>query len=300
VMVMTESGKANRAHVLHRGSYDARGEEVEPATPAVLTRAGSRTPQTRIDLARWLVSRENPLTARVAVNRYWEMLFGVGLVKTSEDFGTQGERPLHSELLDWLADDFAAHNYDLRYLMRTILNSQTYQRTSAANKHNTDDETHYSHAYVKPLNAEQFFYSMIEATGFDRLQKRRDRGALEHMKRRYLERFIFLLANGEMEELEAFNGTVPQALMMINGPLVNDSGDHKARGSLINDILKRWRTTADRVDQIYLRTLSRPATASEQSYFKRYENTSLYRDKELPYEDLYWALLNSAEFSLNH
>lgn len=255
--------------------------------------------QRRRALSEWMTSKENPYFSRAIVNRIWAHFMGKGFVEPLDGFGEEYP-PTHPELLDWLADDFVAHNYDLQYLMRTILNSQAYQRTSATNKNNADDEVNYSHAYLKPLNPEQFFYSMIEATGFDRLQKRRDRGALERMKRDYLERFIFLLANGEMEELEAFNGTVPQALMMINGPLVNDSGDHKARGSLINDILKRWRTTADRVEQIYLRTLSRPPTASEKSYFKRYENSSLYRDKELPYEDLYWALLNSAEFSLNH
>ncbi len=130
VMVMTESDKVNRAHVLRRGAYDARGEEVAPATPAVLTRPGSGAPQTRLDLARWLVSRENPLTARVAVNRYWEMLFGVGLVKTSEDFGTQGERPLHSELLDWLAVEFMERGWDVKAILKTIVMSAAYRRSS--------------------------------------------------------------------------------------------------------------------------------------------------------------------------
>ena len=130
VMVMTESDKANRAHVLRRGAYDARGEEVAPATPAVLTRPGSGAPKTRLDLARWLVSRENPLTARVAVNRYWEMLFGVGLVKTSEDFGTQGERPLHSELLDWLAVQFMESGWDVKAVLKTIVMSAAYRRSS--------------------------------------------------------------------------------------------------------------------------------------------------------------------------
>ncbi len=259
---------------------------------------GSPTKRRRA-LSQWMTSKENPYFSNAIVNRIWAHFMGKGFVEPLDGFGEEYPA-IHPELLDSLANDLVAHNYDLQYFMRTILNSQAYQRTSATNKSNADDETHYSHAYVKPLKSEQFFYSMIEATGFDRLQKRRDRDALERMKRDYLERFIFLLANGEMEELEAFNGTVPQALMMINGPLVNDSGDHKTRGSLIHDILKRWRTTADRVEQIYLRTLSRPPTSSEQSYFKRYENSSLYRDKELPYEDLYWALLNSAEFALNH
>jgi hypothetical protein len=184
--------------------------------------------------------------------------------------------------------------------MWTILNAQAYQRTSETNSSNKDDDTYYSHAYIKPLSAEQFFYSMLEATGFERLQKRRDRNQLESMKRRYLERFLFLLKNGEMEEIEAFNGTIPQALMMINGSLVNDSGNHNERGGLLNYILKTQRTSSDRLDAIYLTILSRPPTMAEKSYFERYLRSSLYRNEDLAYEDLYWALLNSAEFALNH
>ncbi len=141
---------------------------------------------------------------------------------------------------------------------------------------------------------------MLESTGFERLQKRRDRGQLESMKRRYLERFLFLIDNGEMEEIEAFNGTVPQALMMINGALVNDSGNHRARGGLLHHILKTYRTKRARLDQIYLTTLSRYPRTSERTYFDRYLRSSLYRNDALAYEDLYWALLNSAEFALNH
>ena len=253
----------------------------------------------RLALSKWITDKDNPYFSHAIVNRIWAHFMGKGFVEPLDGFGEENV-PSHPELLDWLAGDFVIHGYDLQYLMRTILNSQTYQRTSETNKNNADDETYYSHAYVKPLSAEQFFYSMLQATGFERLQKWRDRGRLEEMKSRYLERFIFLLANGEREEIEAFNGTIPQALMMINGSLVNNSGDHKLRGSFINDILKRWRTPADRVDQIYLTVLSRPPTIGEKSYFQRYLTSSLYRNKNLVYEDLYWALLNSAEFALNH
>ena len=184
--------------------------------------------------------------------------------------------------------------------MNTILNSDASQRTSAKNSKNEDDKYYYSHAYIKPLSAEQFFYSMLEATGFERLQKRRNKSQLESMKREYLRRFIYLLDNGEMEEIEAFNGTIPQALMMINGPLVNESGDHRQRGSFINYNLKSYRTTKDRLDRIYLMVLSRKPTTKEITYFERYMKRSLYNDKKLAYEDLYWVLLNSAEFALNH
>ena len=115
-----------------------------------------------------------------------------------------------------------------------------------------------------------------------------------------MRRFLYLLDNGEMEEIEAFNGTVPQALMMINGPLVNDSADHDERGSYLSYILKKKRTVADRVSEIYLTVLSRRPTTKEVRYFDQYIQKSLYRNKNLAYEDLYWSLLNSAEFSLNY
>ena len=124
--------------------------------------------------------------------------------------------------------------------------------------------------------------------------------SLEEKKRDHLERFLFLLDNGEMEEIEAFNGTVPQALMMINGDMVNDSASHEERGSFVNYVLAKWREPIDRMEYIYLNVLSRLPTAKEKTYFQRYLERSLYRSKNLAYEDLYWVLLNSAEFSLNH
>ena len=206
------------------------------------------------------------------------------------------------------------HEYNLQHLMRTILNSETYQRTSETNESNRDDELYYSHAYVKPLSAEQFFYSMLQATGFERLQQVKMKGItkrggkarmdmlrqLERMKREHLKKFLFLFNNGEMEEIEAFNGTIPQALMMINGSIVNDSANYEERGSFIHYVLKKWREPVERMEYIYLSVLSRLPTAKEKTYFQRYLEQSLYSDKDLAYEDLYWVLLNSAEFSLNH
>ena len=250
-------------------------------------------------LGEWLTRKDNPYFAKAIANRIWGHFMGRAFVEPLDGFGEEYP-PSDPELLDTLADFFVISDYDLQYMMRIILNTDAYQRSSATNKSNKDDDTYYSHAYIKPLDPEQFFYSMLQATGFERLQNRRDPERLEGMKREYLERFIFLLDNGENEEIEAFNGTVPQALMMINGSMVNDSADTKERGSFLNYILDKWRDPSDRLERIYLNVLSRPPKSKENTYFKRYLDRSLYRNKDLAYSDIYWALLNSAEFALNH
>jgi len=128
VMVMSD-GEMRQAHVLNRGAYDQPGDPVS-AQPLGLLPAAEGLPKDRLGLARWLVSRENPLTARVVVNRYWQMLFGTGLVATPEDFGSQGERPSHPKLLDWLAVDFMESGWDVKQLMETIVTSATYRQQS--------------------------------------------------------------------------------------------------------------------------------------------------------------------------
>ncbi|MCC6292093.1 MAG: DUF1553 domain-containing protein [Bryobacterales bacterium] len=130
VMVMTERAERRPTFVLKRGAYDAPGEPVEPATPAVLGGWNPEWPRNRLGLAKWLVSRDNPLTARVTVNRFWQMLFGTGLVKTVEDFGSQGEMPPHRELLDWLAAEFMSSGWDVKHILKTIVMSATYQQSS--------------------------------------------------------------------------------------------------------------------------------------------------------------------------
>ncbi len=273
---------------------------------------GSRLKK-REALAQWMTDKSNPYFSQALVNRIWKRFLGRAFVEPVDGFGEENQAT-NPELLKWLANDFVIHDYDLQHLMRTILNSETYQRTSQTNKSNEDDEFYYSHAYVKPLTAEQFFYSLLQATGFERLQQVKMEGikkqggedrrgmlrSLEEKKREHLQKFLFLLDNGEMEEIEAFNGTVPQALMMINGDMVNDSASHEEHGSFINYVLVKWREPADRLEYIYLNVLSRLPTTKEKTYFKRYMERSLYRNKDLAYEDLYWVLLNSAEFSLNH
>jgi hypothetical protein len=128
-MVMQE-GPARPAHVLLRGVYDRPGLSVTPGVPSRLPPLPKGAPANRLGLARWLVDPANPLPARVAVNGYWAMLFGTGIVKTAEDFGVQGEPPSHPELLDWLATEFVASGWDVKAIVRLLVTSATYRQST--------------------------------------------------------------------------------------------------------------------------------------------------------------------------
>lgn len=134
VLTMRElpPGSRRKTHVLLRGSFLDRGEAVEPDTPAVLPPFPADEPRNRLGLARWIASPENPLTARVAVNRIWAQMFGKGLIERREDFGTQGERPSHPELLDWLASEFAQRGFSVREMVRLIATTEAFRRSSVA------------------------------------------------------------------------------------------------------------------------------------------------------------------------
>ncbi|MEZ6132486.1 MAG: DUF1553 domain-containing protein [Planctomycetaceae bacterium] len=134
-MVMQEADKVRPAFVLNRGQYDDPGDAVTTGLPEFLTKTSDEPhdrSKNRLDLAHWLVHRDNPLTARVTVNRLWQQMFGTGLVKTVDDFGTQGEWPVHPELLDWLAVEFIDSGWDIQHMLRLIVTSAVYQQTSDA------------------------------------------------------------------------------------------------------------------------------------------------------------------------
>jgi hypothetical protein len=129
-MVMADLPQPRDTFLLVRGQYDKHGEKVTHGVPSVLSPLPTNAPSNRLGLARWLVDPKHPLTARVAVNRYWQHYFGRGLVKTAEDFGAQGEWPSHPELLDWLAVEFIESGWDVKHLQKLIVTSHAYRQTS--------------------------------------------------------------------------------------------------------------------------------------------------------------------------
>src|SRR5437660_4497786 len=129
-MVMDELAKKRSTSVLIRGGYDKPGEKVTAGVPASLNPQHQGVLPNRLGLARWLIDPANPLTARVTVNRYWQTFFGTGLVPTVVDFGVQGERPSHPELLDWLATEFIRTGWNVKAMHRLIVTSAAYRQSS--------------------------------------------------------------------------------------------------------------------------------------------------------------------------
>lgn len=169
IMVMQEMPTPKKTHLLLRGQYDAPGEEVFPNTPYAILPFPSNLPKNRYGLAQWLTNPNHPLTARVAVNRFWQNFFGTGLVKTSEDFGNQGEMPSHPDLLDWLAVTFReTDNWDIKKLNKRIVMSATYRqdsKTSPEIRERDPENRFLARGPVNRLTAEMLRDNALMASG---------------------------------------------------------------------------------------------------------------------------------------
>lgn len=145
VSIMGDLDTVRKTHILQRGQYDSPGEEVQPATPAAILSFDESYPKNRLGLSKWLFDKRNPLTSRVYVNILWQEFFGRGIVKTSGDFGMQGDLPSHPALLDWLAVDFREHNWDIQRLVKMMVTSATYRQSAVISKEKlaTDPENIY-------------------------------------------------------------------------------------------------------------------------------------------------------------
>lgn len=141
-MVMEEMPDPRKTYILVRGDWRNHGEQVTPAIPAIFGSLPTNAPANRLTLAKWFVSPDQPLTPRVVVNRYWQMLFGTGIVKSSNDFGSQGEWPSHPELLDWLAADFMEHNWDIKRCLKQMVMSATYRQSTVVKPEHLQRDTY--------------------------------------------------------------------------------------------------------------------------------------------------------------
>lgn len=151
-LVMQEMPEPRKTHVLLRGVYNQPGELVKPDIPAAISAWPADAPRNRLGFAQWLMAEDNPLTARVAVNRLWMQCFGEGLVRTPNDFGTQGEAPTHPELLDWLAATYRELGWDTKAMLRLIVTSQTYRQQSTFRVRQLVDEVSGDPSIVDPQN----------------------------------------------------------------------------------------------------------------------------------------------------
>jgi hypothetical protein len=140
--IMVEKPGEAMAYLLHRGEYDQRRDPVKPATPAALPPMPPELPRNRLGFAQWLLRPENPLTARVTVNRFWQELFGTGIVRTSGDFGVAGELPSHPELLDWLAVEFRESGWDIKKFFKLLVTSATYRQAAITTPQKREKDPH--------------------------------------------------------------------------------------------------------------------------------------------------------------
>ena len=158
VPVMWEMSKPRDTFIHLRGSFLSRGDQVGPAVPRILANEGEAQAENRLEFARWLVNGKNPLVARVVVNRFWQSYFGHGLVRTSDDFGSQGTPPTHPDLLDWLASEFVESGWDMKHINRLIVTSATYRqavRISSAHREKDPNNDLYARMPRVRLPAEQ-------------------------------------------------------------------------------------------------------------------------------------------------
>jgi hypothetical protein len=271
-LTMPNTGRAMQAAFLD-GRSPARSADVSP----------------RLELAEWVTNRNNPFFARAGANRVWGQLFGIGIVDPVDDFNDQN-KPTHPELLDDLAAAFAAADFDLKYLIRAICRTRAYRRTSVRTDPSQDDPRLFARMAVKGLTGEQFFDSLALAAGY-REPPGRERSAAR-------ERFLTEFApQGRPTEPET---SITRALTLMNGAFLNRVTDPREGSTLIAVCETPGMDAAGRVDALYVATLSRQPTGKERERMVRYVAEAGPGKEAERFSDVFWVLLNSAEFRLNH
>jgi hypothetical protein len=292
--------------------FEKRNGLMQVAFPIYLGSEISPGPETerRKELAKLMTSGDRPMIALAQVNRMWGHFFSYGFTRPIDDMGPHNPAT-HPELLDRLADEFVKSGYDMKQLMRWITNTEAYNLTSRGTKKNETDnpaagETAlFSHLYVKPMSAEQLYDSLIVATDAHK-SGRSGWEQSEKQRQTWLQQFVRAFGNDMAEESNSFDGTIPQALMMMNtnpkpngDPATLMSGAVSLEaGSHLSELLKGPGAEAVKVQKLFLSALSRQPTKAEMSAIQR--NMKASRDPRAALQDVFWALLNSNEFILVH
>ncbi len=251
----------------------------------------------RLEFARLLTRPDNLQFARAIVNRYWGHFFGRGIVNPIDDFSGRN-KPSHPALLQELAREFVAQKYDLHWLVRSIAGSKAYQLSSRAPK-DRPPEPFFAYAQTRALRPEQLFNSLMKATGNQAmLVPTTPTGDNRNASRRDTTMALFRrhFGNEDTADMADFDGTISQALVLMNGQVLNEGVAGKANS--LTTILQRGQDPERRVELIFLTTVGRPPTARERSSYGAYLKDA--GTKREPYEDVFWALLNSSEFLFNH
>jgi hypothetical protein len=252
----------------------------------------------RAALAEWMTAPDNPFFAKAAVNRMWEHFFGIGLVDPVDDLRDENP-PSHPELLDELARQFVVHRYDLKYLIRAITLSKTYQRTSARTDASQEDLRLFARVPLKGLTAEQVFDSLATATGY-----REEAGAAGAVffpgfgsaRAEFLTKFA-----NPVDRRTEHQTSILQALALMNGQFVADATSLGRSETLAAVLDSPFLDTRGKLDTLYLAALARPMRPAEASRLVAYvKSGGPGRDPKKALADVFWVLLNSTEFIVNH
>lgn len=245
-----------------------------------------------------------PHIALAMVNRMWGHFFGYGFTRPIDDMGPHNPAS-HPELLDRMAREFVASGYNIKKLVRTICATEAYSLGSQFNDKNMSDDPAagemplFSHMYLKSMQAEQMYDSLIVASNAHK-SGRGGWGAQEEQRQNWMQQFIVAFENDENGESTTFNGTIPQALMMMNSELI-DKACSVERGSFLFETMSKPGSEPQKIQELYLAALSRRPTRFELSKVQKMVNAASYSGNRLNgYQDLFWALLNSNEFVLIH
>jgi hypothetical protein len=249
----------------------------------------------RVTLADWMTSRDNPYFARAAANRMWAHFFGVGIIDPVDDFNEQN-KPSHPELLDDLAREFSAHDFDLKFLIRAITLSKAYQLTSAVSHPSQDDPRQFARMSVKGLTPEQLYDSLVQATGY-----RDPTPAAQRLYDFQSTRAVFLSKFSAQDKRTEYHTSIPQALALMNSRLVADVTSLERSETLGAVAEAPFLDTAAKVEALYLAALSRKPRPEEAERLVKYVNDGgAAKNQKKALADVFWALLNSPEFILNH